>query len=195
MSLCNNLIFNNTVSIIEQVFFIFCFLVIFYFLYVIKVEQDEFKNQLELIIDSLIDDTRDELKNIIKSEGQYKLDKNDYEILMYGIIDSIEEKISIESQKQIEDINNSNRKLRNNVYTILITILIIISILLLYFNCLPVNVIIKESLITVLFIGITEFIFLKLISERYISADPNRIKYKLGNSIKEWISKNKKNEI
>jgi hypothetical protein len=192
MSLCNNLIFNNTVSIVVQVFFIFCFLVIFYFLYVIKVEQDEFKNQLELIIDSLLEDTKEQLNDIIKNEGQDKIDKNDYEILIYGIIDSIEEKVSANSQKQIEDINNSNRKLRNNVYAILISVLIIISILLLYFNCLPVNLIIKESLITVLFIGITEFIFLKLISERYISADPNRIKYKLGNSIKDWISKNKK---
>lgn len=192
MSLCNNLMFNNTVSIIVQVFFIFCFLVVFYFFYVIKVEQDEFKSQLELIIDSLLGDTKEQLNNIIKNDGDYKIDKNDYDILIYGIIDSIEEKISIESQKQIEDINNSNKKLRNNVYMILISVLIIISIFLLYFNCLPVNIIIKESLIVVLFIGITELVFLKLISERYISADPNRIKYKLGTSIKDWISKNKK---
>jgi hypothetical protein len=190
MDLCHNFIFNDTVSIIVQVTFVFCFLVIFYFLYVTKVEQDEFKKQIELIVDNLTKDIKEQLNDIIINNGKDKLSQEDFQLLLYGIIDTVEEKVSIDSKKMIEDINESNRKLKNNVYTILLIILAIIGIILIYFNCLPISLIIKEALIVVLFIGITELIFLTFVSERYISADPNRIKNKLGTSIKNWIKNN-----
>lgn len=190
MDLCDNFIFNDAVSIIVQVTFVFCFLVIFYFLYVTRVEQDEFKKQIELIVDNLTKDIKDQLNDIIINNGKDKLSQEDLQLLLYGIIDTVEEKVSIDSKKMIDDINESNRKLKNNVYTILLIILAIIGIILIYFNCLPISLIIKEALIVVLFIGITELIFLTFVSERYISADPNRIKNKLGTSIKNWIKNN-----
>ena len=193
MDLCKNFIFNDAISIAVQVTFVFCFLVIFYFLYVTKVEQDEFKKQIELIVDNLTKDIKDQLNDIIINNGKDKLSEDDFQLLLYGIIDTVEEKVSMDSKKMIDDINDSNKKLKNNVYVILLIMLIIIGIVLVYFNCLPISLIIKEALIVVLFIGITELIFLTFVSERYISADPNRIKNKLGVSIKNWIKNNVNN--
>ena len=193
MDLCKNFIFNDAVSITVQVTFVFCFLVIFYFLYVTKVEQDEFKKQIELIVDNLTKDIKDQLNDIIINNGKDKLSEDDFQLLLYGIIDTVEEKVSMDSKKMIDDINDSNKKLKNNVYVILLIMLLIIGIILIYFNCLPISLIIKEALIVVLFIGITELIFLTFVSERYISADPNRIKNKLGVSIKNWIKNNVNN--
>ena len=71
---------------------------------------------------------------------------------------------------------------------ILLSIVFVISILL---SCFPINVIIKESVIIILFIGLTELIFIKFISSKYIIADPNKIKKELGLTIKEWLKNNK----
>lgn len=187
--LCNNEIFINTISIIVQVIFVFSFLVVFYFLYVTKVEQEDFKEQINLIVDDLMSDINEQLLDIIVNKGIEKIKKEDIEVLMYGIIDTIEEKVSKSSADGIKQINDSNNKLRNNIYFILVGLLCIIILLFVIFSCLPKYTIVKESIITVMFIGLTELIFLTFISGKYISADPNRIKNTLGVSIKKWIKK------
>jgi VIT1/CCC1 family predicted Fe2+/Mn2+ transporter len=188
---CNNLIVSDTISVVVQVTFVFTFLVIFYFLYVIKVEQDDFKEQINLIVDNLILDVKDEISSLIVDKGTEKIKKEDMEVLIYGIIDTIEEKNTISSKEMVETINSNNNKLKNNIYKILIFILIGVFILLVLFRCLPIYTITKESLITVFFIAITELVFLTFISGKYISADPNKIKNILGTTIKKWIKDNK----
>ena len=78
------------------------------------------------------------------------------------------------------------------MFKILIGIMVVCVILLIFFQCYPVYTILKESIITVFFIGLVELVFLTFISGKYISADPNKIKNLLGTSIQNWIKVNKK---
>jgi hypothetical protein len=111
---------------------------------------------------------------------------------VYGIIDTLEEKINIDSKDTIKQINASNDTLKNSVYKILIGIMVLCVVLIIFFRCYPVSTILKESVITVFFIAMVELVFLTFISGKYISADPNKVKMLLGTSIKQWIQQNNK---
>ena len=54
-------------SILFQVILIFTFLTIFFFVYVVKVEKEQFKGQINLIVDDILTkDIQDDLVNIIQ---------------------------------------------------------------------------------------------------------------------------------
>ena len=191
MLLCNNHLIYNGLTVIIQVIFVFSFLVLFYFLYVIDVEKKDFQEQIDLLVDSLMLDIQGELTNIISINSD-KITKDDFKLLSYGIIDTLEEKITMNTKDMIQDVNNKNTAIKNNMFKILIGIIIGCIILLIFFQCYPIYTILKESIITVLFIGLVELVFLTFISGKYISADPNKIKNLLGISIQKWIKENKK---
>lgn len=185
----NKNLFINGVSIFVQTMFIFGFLVIFYFLYVINIEQEDFQKQMNFIIDDLTKTISEDLPNLIDLN---KIKNQDSDVIISGIIDTIEEKISKESKEQINQVIQNNNKIRNSLIKIILFIFIFIIILFIIFrNSLPYYDITKEAIITVVFIGLTEFIFLTIISSKYISADPNKVKYALGTSVHNWILKNK----
>jgi TRAP-type uncharacterized transport system fused permease subunit len=190
MKICHTSIFNNSINIFVQVIFVFSFLVIFYFLYVTKVEQEDFKEQINIIIDDLIGDVKDQISQLVINKGTQSLNKEDTDLLLFGFIDIMEENITMKSKDINKTITDSNTSLKNNMYKIVIGLLISTVVLFIIFQCLPVYTIVKESVITVIFIGITELIFLTFISGKYICTDPNRIKNTLGTSIKNWIQKN-----
>jgi len=178
------------ISIFVQTMFIFGFLVIFYFLYVINVEKKDFGEQMDIIVDDLAKTVANDLPDIINID---KSKYPDYDIIISGIIDTIEEKITKDSKDQINQVIQNNNKIRNTVFIIVLFIFITILIIFIIFRkSLPYYSITKEAFIVVIFIGITEFIFLSYISSKYISADPNKVKYALATSVHEWILKNKK---
>lgn len=191
MLLCNNHLIYNGLTVVIQVIFVFSFLVLFYFLYVIDVEKKDFQEQIDLLVDSLMLDIQGELTNIISINSD-KITKDDFKLLSYGIIDTLEEKITMNTKDMIQDVNNKNTAIKNNMFKILIGIIIGCIILLIFFQCYPIYTVLKESIITVLFIGLVELVFLTFISGKYISADPNKIKNLLGISIQKWIKENKK---
>ena len=191
MILCNNNLIYNGLTVLIQVIFVFSFLVLFYFLYVIDVEKKDFQEQIDLLVDNLVKDVKNQLSDIINLK-QDKISEEDFELLLYGIIDTLEEKITMNTKNVIQNVNSNNESIKNNMFKILIYIIIACVGLLILFQCYPVYTILKESIITVFFIAIVEFIFLTFISGKYISADPNKIKNLLGNSIKTWIKDNKK---
>ena len=178
------------VSIFVQTMFVFGFLVIFYFLYVINVEKKDFGEQMDIIVDDLSKNIGDNLPNIIsKDTSKYP----DYDIIISGIIDTIEEKITKDSTDQINQVIQNNNKIRNSLLKLILLIFSVILIIFIVFRkTLPYYSITKEAVIVVIFIGITEFIFLSFISSKYISADPNKVKYALATAVHEWILKNKK---
>ena len=173
MILCGNNTVYYGLSIFIQVVFVFSFLVLFYFLYVIDVERKDFEDQINLLVDNLFSDVKDQVNEIIKVNPE-KISKDDFELLVYGIIDTLEEKINIDSKDTIKQINASNDTLKNSVYKILIGIMVLCVVLIIFFQCYPVSTILKESVITVFFIAMVELVFLTFISGKYISADPNR---------------------
>ena len=70
-------------------------------------------------------------------------------------------------------------------------IILILTLLIIGF-CIPVYKDIKEALIVVFFVALTELIFLRLIASRYISVNPQEIQKELGIAIKKWIKLNNK---
>ena len=191
MFLCNNNLIYNGLTVFIQVIFVFSFLVLFYFLYVIDVEKKDFQEQIDLLVDSLMTDLKSQSNNIITVNSK-EMSKEDLELLIYGIIDTLEEKITMNTKDMIQIVNNNNSSIKNNMFKILIGIMVVCVILLIFFQCYPVYTILKESIITVFFIGLVEVVFLTFISGKYISADPNKIKNLLGTSIQNWIKENKK---
>lgn len=173
-------------SMFIQIVFVFGFLVIFYFLYVTKIERDDFGIQMNLIIDDLMDD-------VIKAQiiPKDKLDQN-YKIVISGIIDTLEEDIKAKSEDAVKSVNDANNKLKNNMYKIVIGLFAFVFVLIILFrNYIPYTTMVKEAIIVTLFIGLTELVFLSVVSSKYISASPNKVKYQLGQSISAWIHKNK----
>lgn len=191
MFLCNNHLIYNGFSVFIQVIFVFSFLVLFYFLYVIGVEKKDFQEQIDLLVDSLMLDIKNQVNNIISVKPE-EISKDDLKLLVYGIIDTLEEKITMDTKDMIQNVNNNNSAIKNNMFKILIGIMVFCVILLIIFQCYPVYTILKESIITVFFIALVELVFLTFISGKYISADPNKIKNLLGTSIQAWIKQNKK---
>lgn len=192
MFMCNNSLVFNSLNVLIQVIFVFSFLVLFYFFYVVNVEKKDFQDQIDLLVDNIFSENKSQIQDIIKINSDKKISKDDLELLLYGIIDTMEEKITIDSKDAINNIITNNSKLKTSIFNILIGILCGCVILFLIFQCYPVYTIFKESIITVFFIALVELIFLTYISGKYISADPNKIKNLLGTSVKTWIEKNKK---
>ena len=191
MFMCNNSLIFNSLNVFIQVIFVFCFLVLFYFYYVVNVEKKDFQDQIDLLVDNIFSENKSQIQDIVQPYLN-KISKDDLELVLYGIIDTVEEKITIDSKDAINNILINNNKLKTSIFNILIGILCLCIILFLVFQCYPVYTIFKESIITVFFIALVELVFLTYISSKYISADPNKIKNLLGTSVKSWIEKNKK---
>ena len=192
MKICDNENFKNSVYIITNVIFIFIFLCIFYFVYVVNVEQTEFKNQLNIIVDNLFDSVKTEYINVVTyNKEKEKISKENMNILINGIIDTLEENITSKSKEAIDNINKYNSNIRLIIYIIISALILSIILFFIIFKCYSqFYIIIKESLIVLIFIAMTELFFLNFISAKYISADPNQIKNSLGQAIHKYIIDN-----
>ena len=187
-----NLLFSNGFSIIFQVIFIFAFLTIFFFAYVVTVEKGEFQTQINLIIDDIV--TQDAIKGILP-KGVIGLTPENEDIILSGILDVIDTKISLSSRDAVVNVNNDNAAIRRKAFIVLgVTagVLVISTIALLMAGfCIQILYEVREALWVVLFVGITELVFLSVIAKSYISADPNAVKRSIGIAIQKWIATNK----
>ena len=191
MILCGNNIINDGLTVTIQGVFVFSFLVLFYFMYVVNIEKKDFQEQIDLIVDDLMIDIKSQLDSIIESDMN-KIPKDDFNLILFGTIDTIEEKINMASKEAVKSINDNNNKLKNNVFNVLIVIMVVSVLLMILLSCYPVFTILKESIITIFFIAMVELIFLTYISGKYISADPNKIKNLIGVSVQKWLQNNNK---
>jgi len=184
------------VSITVQVAFIFIFLTVFFFAYVQEIEKQEFKIQLDLIVDNMTKDFENTLPALF--EKQSEVTPEEIVVLVDGVISVIQEKIAIDSKGATSDIMEKNHKIKltalhSLIMMISVTVGVCILILLLSF-CIPITQQIKEAMLVVIFIGMTEFTFLQLIARKYISADPNKVKRTMCQAIQRWIAQNKQGE-
>ncbi len=191
--LCDYSLFNTIIYILIQVIFIFGFLCIFYFLYVIKFENIEFKKQLNLIVDDVVEI----IKNNINIDKKFKLNEDKLKIIINGLIDTTEEKIIIENKDNINTVNLKNNNLRHNVLLLIGIIFISLLILLIIYRCKNFLESTKDGILVVFFVGLTEFLFLLFISGKYIAASPQKIKDQMCNAIIEYIKTNEliKNKV
>lgn len=179
-------------TILIQTAFIFIFLTIFFFIYVSKVEQEEFTDQINLTVDNIMSDVSEDINKIIR--GKLPLDAETTEIVVSGLIDTIEYKITAASQDGISSVINQNKNTKRfSLISLGIVsgfILICVILLRLFGFCIPVLPNIKEGILVIIFVGITEFVFLNVIAKRYISASPSKVKQSFGIAIQKWIDKN-----
>ena len=173
-------------ALIFQVVFIFTFLTVFFFAYVVKVEKDEFKEQINYIIDNIL---TNKIKDLIPSE----ISKEMVVAIIAGSIDTLEFKAKKGAESSVKDVLKNNDKVRKGAFKtlgIVIGVLIIITIILLIGRFCLWNGIahqVNEALWVVLFVGLTELAFLTLVASKYKSAEPNKVKRQIGSAIITWI--------
>ena len=186
----------NVSAISIQIMFVFAFLTVFFFVFVQKVEKEEFVNQMNIIVDNIMEDIGQDISNLVKEESIFYTMNEDSLVMISGIIDLIEEKNSLDAENDIKYVLENNHQVKLKAFKSLmffITIIVVLITILFFFGfCIPIKYHIKEAMLVIIFIGLTEFIFLKLITKKYISASPNNVKRSLAQAIQTWIIKNHK---
>ena len=159
-------------TVLIQVTLIFIFITIFFFTYAKNKEKDVVINNINLLLDSMIPN---DLVAILPTN--YKK----------IIIDNLN---SIKSNRSDDNIvKENNKKVFRNAITILLIVLFLISILLfIYKKNVPLSSIFIQSFIIVFFVGLTEYIFLTFFASKFISVDPQLIKYTFINEIQKFIN-------
>jgi hypothetical protein len=183
----------DIVSLAIQVTFVYTFLTVFFFVYVQKVEEEEFVSQMNLIMDTLINDVKSDVPNIINSSSP--INEEDIVVLVDGIIGLLESKIAIDatgSTKQVYEQNQNVKKIAfKSLIKFIAVVVVFASIILLLGYCVPIKYQLKKALTVVIFVGLTELMFLQVIAKNYITADPNKVKRDLSTAVQNWIKKNK----
>lgn len=179
-----NSIVNKIFGIFLQVILIFVFLTVFFFSYVGNAEKESFKLQMNLVVDDLVPDL-----NIRSSipPGQEDLAT----VILDGSLDLAKKNSMKNSETDDQNIKDQNNKIKGKAYLwlgIAVGVMLIVTIILVLLGkCIPYHIHLKEALIVVFFVAMTEFIFLTIITKKYWSVDPSEVRNQLGNSIQKWI--------
>jgi hypothetical protein len=164
------------VNIIVHVAVMMIFLTIFFFTVASQQEQTITKNQLDFLLNDSIKNQLSalppDIKNEIKKQVITGLNKNKAELM-----------------KQDKEVSKKNQALFDYmvklVIIIAVSVIIIVIVSYFYFNWNMNNLryILTSAGVTLIFVAITETIFLFLIPTNYIAIDPNQLKYKIVNKI------------
>lgn len=163
------------VNIIVHVAVMIIFLTFFFFTVAAHQEQTITKNQLDFLLNDIKNQFSalpTDVKNKIKKQLSSSLNKNKDELI-----------------KQDKEVSKKNQALFD--YMVKLVIIIVISVVIIvivsyfYFkwNMSNLRYILTSAGITLIFVAITETIFLYLIPSNYLAIDPNQVKYKIVNKI------------
>jgi hypothetical protein len=181
---------NKAYMIILQILFIFVFLTVFFFTYVNTVEKETFQSQINMVIDSIFTDDIN-IQNIYNNDATT--------IALNGSLDLARKNAINSLQQESDNISSSNKTIENKSFMYVIIFIIV-------FVCLSGILYVskqhiefkehtREALISVFFVGVTEYIFLTFITRQYYSVDPNQVKFKIGQSVQNYIKNNNKIKI
>ena len=182
---------NESISILSnsliQGSIVFAFLTFFFFTYVVNVEKEEFKKQVDMVVDVIFQRYADKFRLSLN----HKLSKS----AVYGIIDSTEEDFIKSSLDETSELTKKNKEIIStsikSVGIFILTTIVIIALLSFYGYCIPFKDITKEAIFILFFIFLVEFTFINLIAKNYISANPNYVKNKIAQSIIDYVNKKK----
>ena len=171
---------NKLLSVLLQITCIFIFLTVFFFTYVSNEEKKVVENQIDFLIDNVVGANLNILPNEVKE----------------NILSKINNLSSNSDNDSIKKSNDSIRSKATKILIILSIVVIVIFILSIYFNKtnvsffknLSLSTIFKETGIIVLFVGLTEYIFLTYFGSKWISIDPNVLKAHLFNNLAAGFS-------
>lgn len=180
-------------AIIFQVVLIFMFLTIFFFAYVVRVEKEDYSRQIQIIVDDIYAkenvgdllnsgiDTITESPSITKDQIRQTIDTG---------IQQSKASSSASMKDQITETETKNKKVRiTGIMGVVIGLALLIAVTLIGIIsnfCIPVYSQLKETLIIVFFVGLTEFTFLTLIASKYISADSYKVQRQFGDALVEY---------
>ncbi len=177
-------------AILFQVVLIFMFLTLFFFFYVVKIEREDYSRQIKLIVDDIFD--KEGIGETLNTEINELTQNNTInKSMIRAAIDTSLTNSKTEStdemKDQIQKTTERNKQVRNTGIigvTIGVAGLLLITVLGILSNfCIPLAKQFKETLIIVLFVGITEFTFLTFVASRYISADSYKVQREFGDAI------------
>lgn len=189
-------LFNHFFSLLLNVSFIFCFLIVFYFLYVHKVENDSYLNQMSEVADSFYEDLEPFLKNILKTKD--KTTRKNFRVLFKQKLNTLMTKIDNNNKKAHSEIDTYNYYLRDQSITWAVCILTVMCIVGIVAKgmgyCIPIWLISVEGLILLGFVALTEYVFLVAIGNQYKAVDPNLVKNNIAKKISLYADKKIKNK-
>jgi len=158
-------------AITMAIIFVASFLVIFFFTYAAKIEEQVVKNQVNFIIQDFIKpfkiftstpQTTDTMKLFLNSISLPNMDEEDKKVAEHN-----------------KEVLMGSLKIIGSSFIVVMIILYYMSK---HFNF-SFGKILKENLIIICFVGLTEFMFLTYLGSKYISADPNFVKKTLINKL------------
>ena len=166
-----------------QVGLAFVFMILFFFFYVQKVENEAFSKQIQKSIEELLErlnidleklpDELKEIVNLLIEKGKQKV-KDSYR----------------DEDQEIKDNNNDILRMTIVYGVVIFSVPIIFSMIVSILDySLPFNAMLIESFFAIVFIGITEYIFLTFIISRYSTADPNIIVKTFATKLKSYAEK------
>jgi Fe2+ transport system protein B len=179
-------LFSNAVI---QATVVFIFLTYFFFSYVSPMEKTEFQAQIKTIVDDIYNQNSEEIKRQFPTDENSKLLAK---IQVYGLIDSVEDYLVKNTKDVNSKIDEKNKSIVNNsILTVLVTISLVVLIFIVsnYFGYhMSITDILKESLFILIFVAITEYLFLTIITEKYISIDSGTVKETIAKSVIDYIN-------
>ncbi len=177
------------VHIAVQVMFTAVFLTLFYFSYVVGVEQEEFVNQIEYLVDDISKEATPVIDSEIKNTPGGR-----YEIIgvLDGAIDGAEQSAVDSTAKSNAWITKNNKAVTKTSMNLLIITCATVVLGVLLFTLLghdtQISSSIKHGLLAVCFVAATEYGFLTIVGSKYTSADPYVVKRELGAKLVSWIA-------
>lgn len=182
----DNPIVNKIFYVLLQVLFIFVFLTIFFFTYVHYTEKAAFKTQMNIVVDDLSLDIN--VKPLVP-KGQEDIAT----ILISGALDLAKKKAMKSTSEDDERIKEQNNKIMKKAFLwvgISSGVLLVFALsLYLSGHCLQFHMHIKEALIVVFFVAMTELTFLLVVTREYWSVDPSVVRQTLGDAMQDYIKK------
>ena len=175
-------------SIVMQVFMIFTFLTTFFFLYVVKVEKTQFLHQVDLVVDDIMADWG----RLFGPQQKGGISPAYMKQLLQGLVANRSPSSSNQKNERIDQQNEQVKHLAEKFLAIFgVGLLVAISILVFFRICVQPVYYFFNNLLVLFFIATVEFLFLTLVASQYISADPNKIKTYILNSLAKFAQQQK----
>ena len=178
---------NELVKIFMQIFFVVAFLALFFFLYVVNVEKEIFESQINYLVDNIFNELSFTSNVILTTPMKSEINKE-----MLNYINSFQV-----TGNSYNDIRAENEQVINNTVNIVIcfALLFIACLFSLYalHVCIDIPRHVVENLIVLGMVGLTEYLFLNLVTRNYMAADPNHVKLYFAEQLK-IISQQKQEE-
>ena len=160
------------ISILSSVGIVMMFLGIFFFTYASIVEQEIVAINANIIIEDLLDT----IAPILDSNTKINIVKS----LKYPDMEEADKNVA----------KNNNNVMTDSIIklSIISSVMIILSIGLAYYTKNNYLYILGLNLIILIFIGLTEYIFLNIIIKKFIAADTNYVRYLILKNLDEKLS-------